>query len=112
MPHSVLVERISFLAKQKGISLKKLQRQLGMSTSTIYSWDNSSPLLNRVIPFAKYFDVSLDFLCGLDEYSQTKDYPPRVRELLHTIYTLNLTDAQAAIIIEYLRVLRNFNYPK
>lgn len=108
MPHSVLVERITFLAKQKGISLKKLQRQLGISSRSIWSWDKSSPTLKSIIPIAKFFNVSLDYLCGLDESICISNYPLNTQKLFQLIYVNHFTDEQAKIVLDYLNVVINF----
>lgn len=109
MPHSVLVERIKLLANQKGISLKELQRQTGLSTGAIWSWDNYSPTVKKLIPIAEYFGVSLDYLCGLDEIPCIQDYPQNVKILIHMICETHFTDQQAKTVIDYIQALTSFN---
>lgn len=59
-----LYERVSILASNKNISLKKLARELGLSESAIYQWRTSSPKVETVAKVADYFNVSTDYLLG------------------------------------------------
>lgn len=109
MPHSVLVERIYFLAKQKGISIRELQRQLGLHIGSIASWDNKSPRLSQILPISRYFDVSLDYLCGIDESHNIRNYPENTQKLFHLIYAHQYTNEQSQVILEYLQTLDTFH---
>lgn len=107
MPHSVLVERIKFLAKERGIPIKKLQQELGLCSSSIWTWDKYSPSLKSVILIANYFDVSLDYLCGLDVGKHP--LPIGNQKLMQIILTKQITDEQAEIIADYIEAVFNFN---
>lgn len=61
---STLFERITQLCKATGISIYKLEKDCEFSTNSIVKWCHSSPLLDRVIRVARYFDVSIDYLVG------------------------------------------------
>lgn len=57
-----LVSRIESLAKEKGLTLKALERMAGVGNGSIRRWQTQSPRLDRLIPVAKCLDVSLDYL--------------------------------------------------
>lgn len=62
---SVLYQRIKDLCERKGISIAKLETELGFGNASIKKWGNvSSPSVNKIIKVAGYFDVSVDYLLG------------------------------------------------
>ena len=65
----IIAKRLRFLRKEKGISLAELSRQTGYSTKTLSAWENakSSMRSNQIIVLTNFYEVSVDFLLGLDE---------------------------------------------
>lgn len=61
-----IVDRIKVLCAMKKISISDLEEVLGFSKGSIYKWDKSSPSFDKVIKVAKYFEVTLDYLAGLE----------------------------------------------
>ena len=60
---SILYERIKSLCKKKGITVSRLETELGFGTSSIKKWEKtSSPSIDKVMKVASYFDVSVDYL--------------------------------------------------
>lgn len=59
-----LYERVVELCKEKGISRRKLQEELGMSTGSLYKWRTSTPNAGLLKRTADYFNVSTDYLVG------------------------------------------------
>lgn len=57
-----LVDRIETLAGEKGLSLNRIERTLGLGNGTIRRWKHQSPRLDRLLLVAQCLDVSLDFL--------------------------------------------------
>lgn len=64
MEHS-LYHRIKELCSQKGISISKLEADLGFGNASIKKWEKgSSPSVDKIVKIASYFDVSVDYLLG------------------------------------------------
>ena len=62
---SVLYQRIKTLCEKRGISISKLESELGFGNSSIKKWERvSSPSIDKIIKVASYFDVSVDYLLG------------------------------------------------
>lgn len=64
-----LTERIEMLSKQKGISITKLEKDLGFSKSLISKWkgeDGKSPGADKIIALSNYFGVPTDYILGTD----------------------------------------------
>ncbi len=57
-------EKIKELADKQGISINKLEEQLGFSRNTIYNMKTKKPNAERVAAIADYFNVSTDYLLG------------------------------------------------
>ncbi len=53
---------VSRLCKEHGISIAKLERELGIGNATIRNWNTSSPTVERVKLVANYFGVTVDAL--------------------------------------------------
>ncbi|HEL2560116.1 TPA: helix-turn-helix domain-containing protein [Streptococcus suis] len=58
------LEKIKELAKKRGISLAKLEENLGYSTNYFYTLKTKAPNAERIAEIANYFNVSTDYLLG------------------------------------------------
>lgn len=58
----MVLENINKLCKEKGISIRKLERTLGIGNGTVGGWDKYSPTLATVKAVADYFGVTIDSL--------------------------------------------------
>lgn len=57
-------EKIKELADNHGISLTKIEEDLGYSRNTLYKLKSQKPNAERVSEIADYFHVSTDYLLG------------------------------------------------
>lgn len=57
-------EKIKELADKRGISLTKLEEDLGYSRNTLYKLKSQKPNAERISEIANYFNVSTDYLLG------------------------------------------------
>lgn len=64
-----MIERLKKLRSKKCISLNKLAKELGFPQSRLYRIENGELNLttNILIAYAKYFNVSTDYILGLKE---------------------------------------------
>ena len=62
-------KRIKDLREEKNLSQTELAKLTGISQSAITKWENRQrePSLDGIIRLAKFFDVSSDYLLGLEE---------------------------------------------
>lgn len=61
-----LIKRIKLLCTQAGITISKIERELNFGRGSIYNWDKNSPSVDKVQKVAGYFNVSIDYLLGLE----------------------------------------------
>ncbi len=61
-------ERLKELRKDKKLSQNALSKQIGISQAAIAKWEKGIiiPTLESAAIIAKFFNVSVDFLAGLD----------------------------------------------
>lgn len=61
-------ERLKELRKDKKLSQNALSKQIGISQAAIAKWEKGIiiPTLESAAIIAKFFNVSIDFLAGLD----------------------------------------------
>ena len=62
-------ERLVELRNEKGLSQSELSNELGVSKNSIYYYENEKrvPDANTVIKFARFFNVTSDYLLGLED---------------------------------------------
>ena len=60
-----LYQRIKDLCAERGITIAKLENDLGFGNSSIKKWERiSSPSVDKIELIANYFNVSTDYLLG------------------------------------------------
>ena len=59
-----IVTVIKALCREHGISMARLERELGFAAGSICKWDNKIPSVERIAKVADYFGVSLDTITG------------------------------------------------
>lgn len=62
--------RLRELRKDKKLSMKQLSTKVGIADSCISRWENGQTIVNadQLIIFAKFFNVSVDYLLGLRDF--------------------------------------------
>ena len=58
----MILENITRLCKENGVSIARLERETGMGNGTIARWGSSSPTIGNVKAVADYFGVTIDQL--------------------------------------------------
>ncbi|QSR11449.1 helix-turn-helix domain-containing protein [Lactococcus sp. LG592] len=76
-----LYEKIKELAAQKNVSISRLEEELGFSNASLKRWKNSNPGADKLTKVAKYFNVSVDYLLGLDD-NKSKTEPIDLADLV------------------------------
>ena len=68
MKNNSFQENLKELRLEKGIGQVELAEKIGVSKGIISLWENGKrePTLSSLIALAKYFDVSLDVLVGIE----------------------------------------------
>ena len=68
MNNNSFSENLKELRLEKGIGQVELAEKIGVSKGIISLWENGKrePTLSSLIALAKFFDVSLDVLVGID----------------------------------------------
>lgn len=65
-------ERVKELCTANNIKISNLLKELGMSPGNLTRWKNGTvPDGNTLIAIAKYFDVSTDYLLGIDDIKKS-----------------------------------------
>ena len=70
-----IAKRIYELMKRKDWTAYELSKQTGISTNTIYAWENNSmPTLTNVIKVCEAMNITLEqFFCGEANYRLSDD---------------------------------------
>lgn len=69
-----LLDRVKVLCKSKGISLGRMEKEIGISNGASSKWKVSSPSFEILQKLSSYFDVSLDFLMTGKETEKNDRY--------------------------------------
>ncbi len=61
-------ERLKELRMDKGLSIAALAKEVGIGSSSLCRWENEQADVkgSQLIALAKYFDVTTDYLLGLE----------------------------------------------
>lgn len=62
----LLYNRIRELAKEKGFSVREVERHCGFANATLRRWGTIDPSVGRVARVAKFLNVTLDELVKED----------------------------------------------
>ncbi len=63
------MERLKGLRQEKGLSIQGLAREVKISSSSLCRWENCQSDIkgSQLVMLAKYFDVTIDYLMGLED---------------------------------------------
>ena len=63
-------ERLKKLREERGLSQNQLSKQVGFTQVAISYWERGIqiPNIDTLIVFVKFFNVSADYLLGLEDY--------------------------------------------
>ena len=66
---NIFIKRLKEIRKDKGLSMSELANKIGVSTNTISRWERGEriPNLEALVTLDKFFKVSTDYLCGLED---------------------------------------------
>lgn len=61
--------RLSELIKENNLSKRELARRIGVSSQSVSDWSTGKvqPIAENIYIVSKYFDVSSDYLLGLED---------------------------------------------
>lgn len=70
-----LIDNIEYLCNENNISISKMLADLGLARGLVSNWRKRGtiPSGDIVLKIANYFDVSTDFLLGIEEFSVHPD---------------------------------------
>lgn len=66
----MIYKNIAILCQTNGISIAKLERELGFGNATIRGWETSSPTVEKLKAVADYFGVTMDDLLVFDDATE------------------------------------------
>lgn len=93
-------ENLKNLRKSTECTQRKLASQLGLSANTVCEWEKgrSEPSIASIIKMADFFDVSVDYLLGLED-----DFGARVVAPMHD--NASLTEKEKALLKAFRNLL-------
>lgn len=63
----MIYQKIVDLCKENGISIYKLEKDLGFSGCSICKWKNSNPTVDKLKKVSDYFEVPIEYFLGNEE---------------------------------------------
>lgn len=72
----IFEKRLKYLRNEKGKTQKQLATDLKTTDDSIFSWEKgrSQPSIEMIRNLCIYFNVSADYLLGLEDETGTKNY--------------------------------------
>ena len=64
----IFAERLKELRQERGLSIQALAKEVKIGSSSLCRWENGQADVkgSQLIVLAKYFDVTVDYLLGLE----------------------------------------------
>ena len=96
--------------EEQNVSSYKLQKKLGISTSTISNWktkSNKDMNLSTALKLAKYFNISLDNIIELEQHEVLTD---KEKELIEQYNKADKTTQEIVDKILNIKTKSNFKY--
>lgn len=87
-----LLDRIKILCKEKGVSQRKMEQDIGISNGASSKWENSSPSIEILQKLSSYFNVSINYLITGETTSaalNTNDEKDIEKYIKHTLSALD-----------------------
>lgn len=65
---SIFAQRLRELRQEKGLSMKQLAKELNTTDAAVSNWENeiNEPKISYLKAIAQFFNVSADYLLGLE----------------------------------------------
>ena len=91
----MIAEKVKKLREHKGLSQAELARQLGITRSSVNAWEMgiSVPSTQYIVDLAGVFEISTDYLLGVDSSS--------------TVSVAGLTDSDILLVHSIIDHLKN-----
>ena len=91
----MIAEKVKKLKEQKGLSQVELAKLLGITRSSVNAWEMgiSVPSTQYIVDLAGVFDISTDYLLGVDSSS--------------TVSVAGLTDSDILLVHSIIEHLKN-----
>ena len=67
----MMYDKIKELAKKKGVSINKMEKDLEFGSSTISKWSKSIPSADKLKKVADYFGITVDELISGEKERRT-----------------------------------------
>lgn len=109
MNYSIFKERINYLFNRRGLSIRGLAADLGISAPTLsrYLSGDRAPDLPYLLIISDYFHVSIDWLLGIEDGREAiKD---EMHEIAH-LYSIASMDDRKIVhaVLDKYRAVANF----
>lgn len=62
-----ILDRVKEMCVENGVPISQLEKDLGFSNKSIFSWKTSSPSIDKVKAVADYFGVTIDSIVSNKE---------------------------------------------
>ena len=82
------LEIIKELCEEKGITIKKMEQDIGISANSSFKWKTRTPSAENLLKLSEYFGVSTDYiLTGEDNGVSKQDYyfDPEITDIAQEI---------------------------
>lgn len=89
-----LKENVKRIAKERGVSLAQMEKDLGFSDKYLSKLDINNPSIDRVIAMADYLHVSVDELVGYEG-----NYEKDLKKLMDMASWLTEEDIAALVVV-------------
>jgi transcriptional regulator with XRE-family HTH domain len=109
-----IIDRLQALVKERGMTFKQLEREVGLGNGTIRRWEEQSPRVDKLTKVADFLQVSLDYLVygrdvlELSEGRKEEFEPKAVQEAQKLLCDGSPLDEEEADLVAMYRLLPDY----
>lgn len=75
------LEIIKELCEEKGVTIKKMEQDIGISANSSFKWKNSNPSAKALQKLSQYFGVSTEYILTGDESKRKNFYDDETEQI-------------------------------
>lgn len=72
------LERVKLLCKENGVTVSKMEKEVGLSKGAVYKWNTSAPSQQVLKKLSDYFNISVDALINGED--SKKEWQPTITD--------------------------------
>lgn len=99
-----MFERIEFISKKRGMSLREVNEKAKLGTNAIYRWKKQTPSVDKIKAVANVLNVSVDYLLGKESKTNNAKHADLLdKDIILAFDGKDISESEKEKILDYAR---------